>query len=763
MMKYEAEFDKHFRHSPLATAVCSLGDGCFYFNKAMEDLFECSSEDLKIKHFNTFTHPDDSEKGANLTQQFKNGEIDSFQIEKRYVTHSSKIFHALVSISTVHKSKDEFIAMTQIQDISDKLRIEKELTASNERYERAVRGSEIGLWEWNTESDEIYWSPKVKDITGYGEFDKLFLLDNLNDLVHPDDKEYRKASFKNHLESGEAFNIEYRLKHKKGHYIWLHSRAESIRNKQGKVTKMYGSVEDISRKKEAELKLEEVNERYQLVLDATRDGIWDWPNTNEIDQYWSPTMYRLVGYEDREIDSNVENFYKLLHPDDVEICRVTTDKHMESNEPFDIEYRLKTKSGEYKWFQARALITVKDGISRMTGSATDINRRKKAEATLKESEKRFSLVVEGSRDGIWDWPNTDNDEQYWSVGWKKLLGYEDNEIEAKASAFFEMIHPDDRHIPSEYMKDRMKDCETFDLEYRLKNKDGNYKWYQGKGIVTVRNGITRMTGSLTDINAKKEAEDKIKDYNKELEIINEDLDSFAYITSHDLKEPLRGISNNVLFLSQDYTSKIDKKGMKKFDRIISLCEKMGKLIDDILEYSKLKNKELVIKEVDLNRVIEDIEITLENKILENNVEIIIPKKLPITICDQVTITEALRNLISNAIKYNKSNKKIIEIGFKEENTDCIFYVKDNGIGVEKKFFDIIFAPFKRLDNIDQIIEGSGVGLHFVQRIIQRHGGKIWVESDLGKGATFYFTLGNNQLSNRDNNKNQKLSLNLSIA
>lgn len=617
-MNYDIEFEKHFKNSPLATAICSVGKGCIYFNAAMQNLFQCKSEELKIKHFNSFTHPDDNNKEADLFKDFTEGKIDSFQIEKRFVKKNDEIFYALVSVSAIKRSKNEFIAMTQIQDISDRVRAEKEFIASNERYKRAIVGSEIGLWDWDTESDEIYWSPKINEITGYSERDKIHFLKNLESLVHPDDREYREQSYKNHIEEKKPFNIEYRIKHKEGHHIWLHSKAESIRDAEGRVVKMFGSVEDISRKKEAELKLEEASERYQLVLAATQDGIWDWPDTSKNSQYWSPRLYELLGYKDKEIESSVESFHKLLHPDDAEMYKRAKQKHMKNNKPFDLEYRLKTKSGEYKWFL-------------------------------------------------------------------------------------------------------------------------------GKGIVTVKNNITRMTGSLTDINSKRENEDKIRDYTSELERINEDLDSFAYITSHDLKEPLRGIFNNVLFLSEDYQEKIDENGRKRFLRIMSLCEKMGKLIDDILAYSKLKNKELVIKKIDLNKVIEDIEVTLENKISESNAEIIIPKKLPSTICDEVTITEALRNLISNGIKYNQSKKKIIEIGYEKKpdekgNPKYIFYVKDNGIGVDEKFFDIIFAPFKRLDNIDQIIEGSGIGLHFVQRIIQRHGGQIWLESAIGKGSTFFFTL-----------------------
>lgn len=617
-MNKKEDFDKYFKHSALATILgCSSGK-CLYANKAMENLLGYSAEELTQMNFSDFTHPEDVAYSNEKFQRFLNDNINSYQIEKRYIKKNKEVLNALTSVSIFDRYISNTTYIKQIQDISNIVRTKSDLKLSNERFERAIKGYEIGLWEWIPKSDEIYWSPKIQEITGYDENDKLYLLKNLDSLVHPDDREMREKKFKDHLENNTPFNIEYRLKNKRGQYVWLHSKGQSIRDDNGNVIKMYGSVEDIS-------------------------------------------------------------------------------------------------------------------------------KRKEAEEALKENEERFALVVEGSRDGIWDWPDMTKDKQYWSVGYKKLLGYKDSEIDAKASTFFALLHPEDRHLPNDYLGQNLVHGETFDTEFRLKTKSGIYKWFQGKGIITIKNGIVRLTGSLTDIDTKKADEEKILEYTKELERINEDLDSFAYITSHDLKEPLRAISNQSFFLTEDYKDKIDEVGTKKLNRIVDLCARMEQLIDDILRCSKLKNQELVIKRIDLNKVIEDIKMTMESVITEQNVEIRIPNKLPKTICDEVTITEALRNLISNAIKYNQSENKIIEVGFTERpsnkvGTQYVFYIKDNGIGIEKKFYELIFSPFKRLDNLDKIIEGSGIGLHYVKRIVERHGGNVWVESEVGKGSTFFFTL-----------------------
>lgn len=255
-----------------------------------------------------------------------------------------------------------------------------------------------------------------------------------------------------------------------------------------------------------------------------------------------------------------------------------------------------------------------------------------------------------------------------------------------------------------------------------------------------------FAATIRDMTAEKNHEKIMKDYIKVLKNSNQELDDFAHIASHDLKEPLRGLSNHSLFLKEDYESVLDADGIKKIDRMIYLCKQMEKLISDLFYFSKIRNQKLAIKEVDLNEIIENIKSMIENTLIEKNVKIFIPQKLPHIICDGLRITEVFRNLIVNAIKYNDKKEKHITIGIvdselRNKRDPFIFYVKDNGIGILEEYYSDIFRIFKRLNNESDELKGTGVGLTFVKKIIERHSGEIWLKSEFGQGTTFYFTIG----------------------
>jgi signal transduction histidine kinase len=257
---------------------------------------------------------------------------------------------------------------------------------------------------------------------------------------------------------------------------------------------------------------------------------------------------------------------------------------------------------------------------------------------------------------------------------------------------------------------------------------------------------------LAELNAG--LEDRVRARNAEivrqvaaLERSNQDLDDFAYIASHDLKEPLRGLFNNARFLHEDYADKLDAEGVGRLLRLGYLCQRMEHLINDLLYFSRLGRQDLAIQSTDVNEVIRDIETMSETVLHERNATIGVPNRLPVISCDKVRLTEVFRNLIVNAIKYNTNDIKRVEIGYLEE-THCddrteqnVFYVKDNGMGIAKEFHEDIFRIFKRLNAEDDDKKGTGAGLTFVRKIVQRHGGRVWLDSVLGEGTTFYFTIG----------------------
>jgi light-regulated signal transduction histidine kinase (bacteriophytochrome) len=233
----------------------------------------------------------------------------------------------------------------------------------------------------------------------------------------------------------------------------------------------------------------------------------------------------------------------------------------------------------------------------------------------------------------------------------------------------------------------------------------------------------------------------------ELERSNQELDDFAYIASHDLKEPLRGLANHASFLLEDYQDQLDEDGVRRLSRLGQLCQRMERLINDLLYFSRLGRADLAVQATDPNAVIVEIQQMMETVLSERHARIVVPRALPNIVCDKAQVTEVFRNLVSNAIKYNDNAERLVEIGFlqsvstKEGPERNVFYVKDNGIGIDPEFHQEIFRIFKRLQNASATSgNGTGVGLTFVKKIVERHGGRIWLKSESGKGTVFYFNL-----------------------
>jgi signal transduction histidine kinase len=238
---------------------------------------------------------------------------------------------------------------------------------------------------------------------------------------------------------------------------------------------------------------------------------------------------------------------------------------------------------------------------------------------------------------------------------------------------------------------------------------------------------------------RRRAERELAERNAELHRSNQDLDDFAYIASHDLKEPLRGIHNFSVFLLEDYGERFDDEGRSKLETLTRLSRRMEVLIDSLLHFSRLGRVDLAIDDVDLNEVAAEVIDSLAIHLRENGVEVRLPRPLPVVRCDRVRVRELLYNLVVNAAKYNDKPEKHIEIGSVGEAPPAL-YVRDNGIGIQAKHFDSIFRIFKRLHGRDKFGGGTGAGLTIVKKIVERHNGRIWVESTYGEGTTVYFTL-----------------------
>lgn len=256
--------------------------------------------------------------------------------------------------------------------------------------------------------------------------------------------------------------------------------------------------------------------------------------------------------------------------------------------------------------------------------------------------------------------------------------------------------------------------------------------------LAITNGRTRAR--LAEVNAELQHQSvDLQQSNTDLERSNQQLDEFAYIASHDLKEPLRAISNHSRYLLEDYEDRFEEDGVKRLNRMIFLCQRLDQLIGDLLHFSRLGRQEQARRMTDLNETVRDVESVFDETLAEANAKIIVRDTLPAIVCDAERVAELFRNLIGNAIKYNDNAEKIVEVGVSGGDGRTL-YVRDNGIGIEAEHHQDIFRIFKRLHGQSSYGGGTGSGLTFVKKIVEEHGGSIRVESAPGEGTAFYFTL-----------------------
>ncbi|TNF65452.1 MAG: PAS domain S-box protein [Gammaproteobacteria bacterium] len=329
----------------------------------------------------------------------------------------------------------------------------------------------------------------------------------------------------------------------------------------------------------------------------------------------------------------------------------------------------------------------------------------------------------------------------WNSGAEVIKGYIKEEAVGK---HIDIFYPDEQTDIAIKLLEKAKDKgSSRDLGWR-KRKDGTLYWADVVITALYNDGIIRGFIKITrDLTEKKQAEDDVRHYMKKLERSNQELDDFAYIASHDLKQPLRGIANYASFLIEDYADKIDEEGKYQLKTLQDLSKRLETLIDTLLYFSRVGRSQLAITACNLNDVVEEKLYFLKEFLTDQNATVAIIKPLPMIQCDASKIGEVFYNLITNGIKYNAQTEKRIEIDFVENKSNYQFSIKDNGIGIAQQHQEKIFQIFKRLHGQNEYGGGTGAGMTIVKKIIERHYGKVWIESKEGEGTIIYFTISKN--------------------
>ena len=414
---------------------------------------------------------------------------------------------------------------------------------------------------------------------------------------------------------------------------------------------------------------------------------------------------------------------------------------VETGETVDREISYEHERDTIVWLHIVA-VKLNDGLAVTFRNITD---RKRAEIALRDSEERFRAIFEQAAVGI---AKTALCGQFMRVnpGFCQIVRYAESELLQKN--WQAITHPDDIEADREYVRSLLSgNIQTFSLEKRLVCKDEAVRWAN----VTVSamrdaNGTPQyLVCAIEDISQRKLVQELLQAsldtqtrYAQELTRSNAELEQFSYVASHDLQAPLSTIAGYAQLLEKRCHNQLDAQGNKFIRNIVNSCERMQALIDDLLEYSRVGRSEKPFDVIDCNLVFEDACANLQLAIRQDRASVT-RGDLPRVRGDSFQLLQLFQNLIGNAIKYRSSEAPMVRVNASRQGDSWVFSVQDNGIGIAEQYHPRIFQLFQRLHNQKQY-SGTGIGLAICQRIVERHGGHLWVESEPNRGSTFYFSI-----------------------
>ena len=370
-------------------------------------------------------------------------------------------------------------------------------------------------------------------------------------------------------------------------------------------------------------------------------------------------------------------------------------------------------------------------------AARDITERKKRDQALRWSDERYRALLTAIAQVVWTTPPGGAVEDM--PMWRQYTGQSLEQV--RGWGWLEAVHPDDRERTAAIWAQALETRGIYETEYRIRSADGQYRHFAIRGVPVLQEdgGVREWVGICTDIHERKQLEDRLRQRTLELENSVAELEAFSYSVSHDLRAPLRSIDGFSQILLEDYQEKVDAEGQDSLRRIRAASQNMGQLIDALLQLSRVMRSELQRETVDLSVLALATAAVVQKADPGRRVRFHIANGLQVR-GDRRLLAVALQNLLQNAWKFTARNPQpSIEFGSTQREGKTAYYVRDNGIGFDMAYVGKLFTPFQRLHSKEQF-EGTGIGLATVQRVIKRHGGKVWAEGAVGKGATFYFTL-----------------------
>lgn len=602
-------------------------------------------------------------------------------------------------------------------------------------YEQAFEYSCIGLCLVGFNATILHVNPKMCEMLGYepSELESKKIIE----ITHPDFIESTQKEVQN-LVSGYSDKIDITKKviKKNSEPLWVHVVASIIRNEKGEPQYIFSQLIDIHDQKVKDLQAKKNKESLDLALESAEYGAWDWNlQTNEVN--WDDRQYKLYNIDKEEFKNAYSAFESFLHPDDKKAVWEATQKAINEKVDYYCKFRIiHPHTKEIRFLAGRGkVIYSKDGTPlRMTGLNWDCTDDFLNEKKLRESEERFKQAFAHSAIGI---ALVSPKGQLFQINkaFCSFMGYSEQEM---LNLDFQTItHPDDLQKDLEYLKQlELGKINNYQMEKRYFTKDGKTIWIQlnASAVRDVTGKVVHYIAQVQNIDEAKKAKHLIELKNQQLTEVNEDLERFAYVASHDLQEPLRKIRSFLEILEKDIGNDLSEQQKKYFGFVVDGAGRMRQLIVDLLDYSRAGQKDLNLKELDVSSLIQtaltDLELAIQSKGTKVEFD---PKKIK---CHTTPMLERVfHNILSNAIKFNNSSNPTIWIDMDEQDDCVVVSIKDNGIGMDEKEHRAIFEIFRRLHS-RSAYPGTGIGLAITKKIIDRIHGELIVESKVNEGATF---------------------------
>jgi PAS domain S-box-containing protein len=600
------------------------------------------------------------------------------------------------------------------------------------------------------------WNQGAQNIKGYTEEDVIGK--HISIFYTPEDNKKNEPSHNlNEALKNGMYESENWLVRKDGSVFWANVIYTTIYNDNGHLVGFAKITRDITERKKIEDKKQKINAelekrvkentekiianelRFRKLIENSYDGIILFDKDLEV-IYRSLSSERINGWSNEERAGH--EIDDLIHPDDRSMVNELFIKVLNSpGVPIISTYRTKHKQGHYIWAEALFTNWLEDvNISAIVCNFKDITRRVLAEEELLKKNEQIEDILESIADGF---IALDKDLCYTYANKRvgEMLSCPPESLIGKYiwSEFPDVVNSETYKAFTKAINKQQYVCnQDYYAPLNLWQENHIYPSPGGGLSVFIRDISERKKAELEIHQLNETLEKKVIERTEQLEAANKELESFSYSVSHDLRTPLRAVNGYAMMLKEDFEDKLGAEGSRIINTITNNGRLMGQLIDDLLAFSRMGRKEITFLQVDMNALVKVcVRELLDNEPKKYDIKI---HKLPSCKADINLLRQVLLNLIGNAIKYSSKNEHPkIEIGSLKDETQCIYYIKDNGVGFDMKYSDKLFGVFQRLHRNEEF-EGTGVGLALAKRIINKHGGDIWAEAALNEGATFYFTL-----------------------